>query len=677
MNPSFRVLLTLAVLFPTLLLAAAPVVTDPTAVPGASGTATLSAKVTSNGAASAVTFRYGLTPAYGSTATGSAPASAVAQTVTVPLANLVGGRTYHYQVLATNADGASPATADATFAEPVYAPRLTLESAVTVAATATLKGRVTANGTSGGEAYFQYGLTNAYGTETAHVAVAAGDIDKPVTGNIAGLVRNTTYHYRLVFNNAGVIAPVTSDATFLTNRAPVAATDNYNLSSAPTTIIPVLRNDSDPDGDAITLVSTERPQHGTAQIVGNSVHYTPGADFTGSDTFDYQIRDAFGLTATGTINAVSLLLTVAGARGGFIKSAEGKEVGYFRIVTNELGTFTGHIVINGERYSLAGFFSLNGTYSGTIYANGEALTVSLRIALDGDGTSIQANFGGRWTADVNATPIDATTRIDVTGRYTATLPGGTSATISTDSGGTVTTDPGTDVPDPGTPVIPGPTTPVATNATLIPAGTGWVAFKVREDGTAKVKGTLPDGRKFSTRGVIESGTGGATVLTFYRDMADTRVVANLTLGDTVTGTVHVDRGSSNAEHFPEGFDATFNATGAPYLKPEKGQRALDVAGGGEHDRMSVVISGGGLDSGLTLPLVLSEKDKVSVDIPESRGLRMKIDRESGRFTLREAGIGVKGTGVLIQSSSATSGGGGAGLFKGNGQTGTITLSVRQ
>ena len=223
-------------------------------------------------------------------------------------------------------------------------------------------------------------------------------------------------------------------------------------------------------------------------------------------------------------------------------------------------------------------------------------------------------------------------------------------------------------------MIPLPTTPVTTATTLAPAGTGWVAFKVREDGTTGVKGMLPDGSKFSTKGSLSLGEGGAMIVSFYRDVNGTRVVATLTLGDTVTGTVHADRGRSKAENFPDGYDLVFTATGAPYDKPEKGQRALDVRGGGEHERMTVVISGGGLSSGLTLPLIFSERDKVSVDIPESRGLKMKIDRESGRFTLKEAGIGVKGSGVLIQTAGSTTGGSGAGVFKGNGQTGTITLS---
>ena len=673
-----RALLFLAVLFPTLHLAAVPTVTDAVATPGVNGSVTLSAKVTSNGQPSTVTFAYGATTTYGLTATATliAPAAAVSQPVTAVLTNLTGGKTYHFQARATNSDGAAAPTPDDTFLVPVYAPRLTLVSAVPAGTTATLKGRVTANGTPG-VAYFEYGLDNTYGMRTADVVIAAADELKDVIGDIIGLARNTTYHYRLVFEAVpGVKLPVTTDATFFTNRGPVAVDDFFNLAASPSSDLRVLSNDSDPDGDVLTITSVRQPRNGTVRIVGNSIIYTPDAEFISSDTFTYTIKDPYGLSDTATVELISLQRAVIGAHGGFIKNASGKEVGYFRIVATASGTFTGHIVIDGERYALAGFFSLSGHFSGSIYANGEMLPVTLQIGVNGSASSIRATFGGgAYTADVNATRIDPLAQFEATGRYTATLPGGTSATAPTTGGGT--TDPGTGIPDPGTPVIPLPTTPVTTATTLAPAGTGWVAFKVREDGTTGVKGMLPDGSKFSTKGSLSLGDGGAMILTFYRDVHGTRVVATLTLGNTVTGTVHADRGRSDAESFPDGFDLVFTANGAPYDKPEKGQRALDVRGGGEHERMTVVISGGGLSSGLTLPLIFSERDKVSVDIPESRGLKMKIDRESGRFTLKEAGIGVKGSGVLIQTAGSTTGGSGAGVFKGNGQTGTITLSTRQ
>lgn len=63
-----------------------------------------------------------------------------------------------------------------------------------------------------------------------------------------------------------------------------------------------LRNDSDPDGDPLTIVDLGLPAHGEA--TGNAageVTYVPAAGFTGVDTFTYTIGDGRGGTATGTV----------------------------------------------------------------------------------------------------------------------------------------------------------------------------------------------------------------------------------------------------------------------------------------------------------------------------------------------------------------------------------------
>ncbi len=67
--------------------------------------------------------------------------------------------------------------------------------------------------------------------------------------------------------------------------------------------IDVLANDTDANGDAITLVSVDPPAAsvGTAGIVGGRVVFTPAAGFTGTATFTYGIADARGGIATGTV----------------------------------------------------------------------------------------------------------------------------------------------------------------------------------------------------------------------------------------------------------------------------------------------------------------------------------------------------------------------------------------
>jgi hypothetical protein len=64
----------------------------------------------------------------------------------------------------------------------------------------------------------------------------------------------------------------------------------------------VLANDSDPEGDALTVNSTTQGTNGAVTHDGSSVTYTPDAGFVGSDSFDYSIDDGFGGVASATVS---------------------------------------------------------------------------------------------------------------------------------------------------------------------------------------------------------------------------------------------------------------------------------------------------------------------------------------------------------------------------------------
>ena len=66
--------------------------------------------------------------------------------------------------------------------------------------------------------------------------------------------------------------------------------------------IDVLANDSDPDGDPLTVAVVSNPSHGSATVTGdNSVIYTPAPLFNGSDSFSYRVTDSEGEQATATV----------------------------------------------------------------------------------------------------------------------------------------------------------------------------------------------------------------------------------------------------------------------------------------------------------------------------------------------------------------------------------------
>src|SRR5207249_4848172 len=68
----------------------------------------------------------------------------------------------------------------------------------------------------------------------------------------------------------------------------------------------VLANDSDPDGDPLTITGASAPAHGTAVASATNITYTPAAGFLGTDSFTYSISDGRGGVASArvTVNVV-------------------------------------------------------------------------------------------------------------------------------------------------------------------------------------------------------------------------------------------------------------------------------------------------------------------------------------------------------------------------------------
>lgn len=86
-------------------------------------------------------------------------------------------------------------------------------------------------------------------------------------------------------------------------EAPIAQADAATTTRNTTVNIPVLANDSDPDGDTLTITTVTQGANGTVTIIngGTSVSYRPRSGFTGSDSFTYTVSDGNGGTATATV----------------------------------------------------------------------------------------------------------------------------------------------------------------------------------------------------------------------------------------------------------------------------------------------------------------------------------------------------------------------------------------
>lgn len=89
------------------------------------------------------------------------------------------------------------------------------------------------------------------------------------------------------------------------NSPPVAQDDSASTASGAATTVFVLLNDSDVNGDPLTVTGVSTPSHGVAAINIDlaSITYTPALGFSGTDTFTYTVFDGTAsVTATVTIN---------------------------------------------------------------------------------------------------------------------------------------------------------------------------------------------------------------------------------------------------------------------------------------------------------------------------------------------------------------------------------------
>ncbi len=86
------------------------------------------------------------------------------------------------------------------------------------------------------------------------------------------------------------------------NRLPDAVNDSATTNEDAPVTVAVLANDSDPDGDTLTVISFSPVANGTVSCTtAGMCTYTPSANFSGTDTFSYTVSDSRGGTDTATV----------------------------------------------------------------------------------------------------------------------------------------------------------------------------------------------------------------------------------------------------------------------------------------------------------------------------------------------------------------------------------------
>jgi len=98
------------------------------------------------------------------------------------------------------------------------------------------------------------------------------------------------------------------------NDAPVGSPDKIILTSYLPQVIPVLANDTDPDGDVLTVDSVGKVDRGAVAVDSGAITFTPPDEWVGSTTFTYTVVDPDGASDVAEVTVVLADQTLASAR---------------------------------------------------------------------------------------------------------------------------------------------------------------------------------------------------------------------------------------------------------------------------------------------------------------------------------------------------------------------------
>ncbi|MDW3223931.1 MAG: Ig-like domain-containing protein [Paracoccaceae bacterium] len=195
--------------------------------------------------------------------------------------------------------------------------------------------------------------------------------------------------YTLSDGNGGTTtADVTLRVAPPDNRDPNAVNDTFTINEDTQTTFDVVLNDTDPDGDTVTISSVTQPLNGSVFVSGNQVVFTPDQDFNGATSFTYTVIDGNGGT-----DSAEVTVTVDAVNDDPIAVPD-------TIVTTEDDVETGNILTNDTDVDLdtLSVSQINGIDLGLV--DSDPGTAGIQFDLAGGGVvTIDAN--GDYSLDTN------------------------------------------------------------------------------------------------------------------------------------------------------------------------------------------------------------------------------------------------------------------------------------
>ena len=131
------------------------------------------------------------------------------------------------------------------------------------------------------------------------VTFAGGTVTYTPNANFSG---PDTFTYTVSDGNGGTDTATVDVTVSPVNDAPVAVDDNASTNEDTPVTVNVVSNDTDIEGDPLTVSAVTQGTNGTVTFAGGTVTYTPNANFSGTDSFTYTVSDGNGGTDTATVD---------------------------------------------------------------------------------------------------------------------------------------------------------------------------------------------------------------------------------------------------------------------------------------------------------------------------------------------------------------------------------------
>ena len=249
------------------------------------------------------------------------------------------------------------------------------------------------------------------------------------------------------------------------NHAPVALEDSAATNEDTPVTISVLANDTDDDGDTLSVISVTQGSQGGVTNNGTTVTYTPDENVNGGDSFTYTISDGKGDTVTATVTVtINPVDDPPVAANDAATTAKDTAVtihvlandyhvdGPLDVISTSLPAH-GTAIVNADEtitYTpAAGYvgddsfsYTLAGGVTATVTVTVQGVAATMHVA-DLDGTGAVKGNSTQWAALVTVTVVNQAGPVSgaiVTGAWSGAV-GGTGTGVTGSDGKVVLTSP--------------------------------------------------------------------------------------------------------------------------------------------------------------------------------------------------------------------------------------------